>query len=258
MLLAVVMGLLLVASIVAFVVPLRIAKRNETAARAGGRPYADGTSFVGLDHLEIGCELRFDGQRWFVRGVQHVTPPGGEPWSAWHLDDRGQGGWLQTAGRDDEVVFAIRAEHPDTLDPTARELVWRDHDWVRLQHDGGPVEATGDRRPSRRGELGPVSPTDVERVVFTREAMTSRRLVLERSADQDGWNAWIGTAVPGRLVDVWPPAGVGAAGGSGPTDASPGSAVSPGAGAASPDATAPVRPAGPTSGAEPSRPAQPS
>ncbi|WP_026910838.1 hypothetical protein [Patulibacter minatonensis] len=210
MLLAIVMGLLAVASLVAFVVPLRIATRNEAAVRERGMPAHDGTAFVGLDHLAIGVELQFDRQRWFVRGVQHVTPEGGEAWSAWHLDDRGQGGWLQTAGRDDEVVFAVRAERPDTLDPGAERLTWRNHEWVRLAADAGPVDATGERQRSRRGGLQPVSDADVERVVFTREEMPSRRLVLERSADDETWNAWIGTAVPGRMVDVWPPGGAAA------------------------------------------------
>jgi hypothetical protein len=209
-LLAVVMGLLAVASLVAFVVPLRFSTRNEAAVRERAMPTPDGTTFVGLDHLAIGVELQFDRQRWFVRGVQHVTPEAGEPWSAWHLDDRGQGGWLQTAGRDDEVVFAVRAEQPDTLDPRQERIAWRNHEWVRVASDGGPVEAVGERQRSRRGGLEPVSPGDVERVVFTREEMPSRRLVLERSAGDATWNAWIGTAVPGRMVDVWPPGGVAA------------------------------------------------
>lgn len=204
------MGLLAIASLVAFVVPLRIATRNEATVRERGLPTPDGTAFVGIDHLAIGVELQFDAQRWFVRGVQRVRPAVGEPWAAWHLDDRGQGGWLQTAGRDDEVVFAVRAEEPDTLDPRQERLTWRNHEWVRVTVDAGPVDAEGERQRSRRGGLERVSDGDVERVVFSRDEMPSRRLVLERSAGEDTWNAWIGTAVPGRMVDVWPPGGAAA------------------------------------------------
>lgn len=207
MLLAVVMGVLVVASLAAFLIPLRIATRNEAQVRVGGGSPSDGTSFVGLDHLAVGVELQFDRQRWFVRGVQHVTPADGPAWSAWHLDDRGQGGWLATAGRDDEVVFAVRAEEPEMLDPTASAITWRDHEWVRSTADAGPARVEGERCGARHAGLAPVSNADVERVVFTREEMPSRRLVLERSVDGETWNAWIGTAVPGRMVDVWPPTG---------------------------------------------------
>jgi hypothetical protein len=208
MLLAVVMGLLVVLSVGAFVVPLRIAGRSAVATRGGGaRVVPAGTSFIGLEHLAVGVELQFDAQRWFVRGVQHVAPADGPGWSAWHLDDRGQGGWLVTTDGEDEVLVAVRAEHPETLDPTASSLTWRNHEWVRAHRDGGPAEVEGERCGARHAGLGPVSPADVERVVFQRPELPSRRLVLERSVDADVWNAWIGTAVPGRMVDVWPPAG---------------------------------------------------
>lgn len=204
MLLWVVVGLLVVVSLVAFVVPLRAALRAEDATGSvprRSRPISDGTTFVGLDHLAVGVELKFDGQTWFVVGAQRA-----DAWTVWHLDDRGQGGWMLTAGRDDEVVMAVRAEKPETLDPDADLQRWRDHDWVRSERTTTPVRAEGERRAPRRGGLGPVSPGEVERGVWIREEMPTRRLILERSAGDETWNAWIGTAVPGRLVDVWPPA----------------------------------------------------
>lgn len=211
MLLAVVIGLLVVVSLVAFVVPLRAAMRAEDAKGPGARPSrpaSDGTTFVGLDHLALGVELQFDKQRWFVVGVQRAEPADGPAWTVWHLDDRGQGGWMLTAGREDEVVMAVRAERPETLDAAATTLRWRNHEWVRTETTTAPVRAEGERRAKRLGggDLGPVSPADVERAVFVREAMPTRRLILERSVGDETWNAWIGTAVPGRLVDVWPPA----------------------------------------------------
>jgi hypothetical protein len=226
-LLAVVMGLLVVASLVAFLVPLRIATRAQEARPASAPHPGTGTEFVGLDHLDVGVELMFDRQRWFVRGVQEVAPADGAAWTAWHLDDRGQGGLLVTGAREDEVFFAVRAERPETLDPTLAELRWRDHDWVRVREDGGPVAARGERRLARRGALVPVSPDDVERVVYVREELPARRLVLERSAGE-GWNAWIGTAVPGRMVDVWPPplgTGPAATADGGPAEDAPGDAT---------------------------------
>lgn len=209
-LLAIVFGLLVVVSLLAFLVPLRISMRRERGPAAArmptNRPVKDGTTFVGLDHLAVGVELKFDGQTWFVIGVQHAAPADGPAWTAWHLDDRGQGGWMLTAGREDEVVMAVRAEHPETLDPRAATQRWRDHEWVRTEASVAPVRVGGERRAPRREGVGPVSSGDVERVVYVREEMPTRRLILERSAGDERWNAWIGTAVPGRLVDVWPPA----------------------------------------------------
>ncbi|MEV4422451.1 DUF4178 domain-containing protein [Patulibacter sp. NPDC049589] len=214
MLLAIVMGLLAIASLVAFVVPMRIAMRADAAtgrpgAAPGAAPGAGATEFVGLSHLALGVELKFDRQTWFVRGVQRVTAPDGSSWSAWHLDDRGQGGWMATTGVDDEVVFAVRAEKPETVDPTRSSVTWRGYAWERRGADGGTVEADGERRePRRRGSaMVPVSPTALERVIFARPELPARRLVLERSAGDEEWNAWIGTAVPGSMIDVWPPAG---------------------------------------------------
>ena len=210
MLLAIVMGLLAIASLVAFVVPLRIATRAERTPRTIAATTGSGTTeFVGLSHLAVGVELRFDRQTWFVRGVQHVTEPDGATWTAWHLDDRGQGGWLATTAPEDDVVFAVRAERPDTIDPTRTTVSWRGYDWERVAVDRGAVRAEGERRLPRRLGSGmvPVPATDVERVVFARPELPARRLVLERSAGEEPWNAWIGTAVPGSMVDVWPPAG---------------------------------------------------
>jgi hypothetical protein len=210
MLLAIVMGLLAIASLVAFVVPLRIAMRADASPGTLGTATDRGaTEFVGLSHLAVGVELKFDRQTWFVRGVQRVTAPDGSGWSAWHLDDRGQGGWMATTGVDDEVVFAVRAEKPETVDPTRPSVTWRGYAWERQGADGGTVEAEGERRePRRRGSaMVPVPATDVERVTFARPELPARRLVLERSVGDEEWNAWIGTAVPGSMIDVWPPAG---------------------------------------------------
>jgi hypothetical protein len=244
-LLAVVIGLLVVVSLVAFVVPLRVAMRSEDEKDAGARPSrpaSDGTTFVGLDHLALGVELQFDRQRWFVVGVQRATPADGPGWTAWHLDDRGQGGLMLTGGREDEVVMAVRAERPETLDPEAATLRWRNHDWTRTASTTVPVRVEGERRAKRLGggDLGPVSPADVERSVYARDTMPTRRLILERSVGDDAWNAWIGTAVPGRLVDVWPPA---------PGRASDPEPAAPTAGRASdPEPTAPAVPGPPAPG----------
>jgi hypothetical protein len=202
-LIAILLGLLVVGSVVAFVVALRLSQR-----RGGGLvPRPGEARAAGLDRLEVGGEVTYDDQRWLVRGVQHVTPSDGPPWSAWHLDDRGQGAWLVTHGDDADVLFAVRAERPETLDPGLRRLRWRDHEWVRVTADSSPVRALGERR-ARRGEALPVSPADLERRIFVREEMPSRKLVLERSVGE-GWNAWIGPSVPAQVIDVWPPPGAG-------------------------------------------------
>lgn len=201
MLVAILIGLLLVASVVAFFVALRYARNAGT----GPRPSGGSTEFLGLGDLAVDVELTYDLQRWRVRGVQHVTGADGAAWSAWHLDDRGQGAWMATTSPDDEVVFAVRAEKPETLDPSLESLRWRDHDWQRTTTDGGPAEVHGERRLRLRGPLAPLPATDVERVVFTRPELPARRLVLERSAGEAEWHAWIGTAVPGTMFDVWPP-----------------------------------------------------
>lgn len=218
MLLAIVMGLLAIASLVAFVVPLRIALRHEDRPRTVGGGVAPGTTeFVGLSHLDVGVELKFDRQTWLVRGVQRVTAPDGSTWSAWHLDDRGQGGWMATTGPDEDVVFAVRAEAPGSIDPSLSTVTWRGYAWERTTVDGGAVQARGERRLARRGDMAPVADTDLERVVFVRPELPARRLVLERSVGDATWNAWIGTAVPGSMIDVWPPAGALAA----PADGTP-------------------------------------
>lgn len=249
MLLWVVVGLLVVVSLVAFVVPLRAAlgsRRRDGPAPRAPRPVSDGTTFVGLDHLAVGVELKFDGQTWFVVGVQRAAPADGA-WTAWHLDDRGQGGLMLTTGRDDEVVMAVRAERPETLDPAADVQRWRDHDWVRTEASTAAVRVEGERRGPRRGVLAPVPPADVERGVWVREELPTRRLVLERSVGEESWNAWVGTAVPGRLVDVWPPA----PGGGTPAPASAGDvrARSPRAGGAV--VASDVQPPGPRAPTDP-------
>lgn len=236
-LLAVVMGLLVVASLAAFIVPLRIATRSEAARPTSAPGSGPRGEFVGLDRLDLGVELALDRQRWFVKGVQDVSPADGPGWTAWHLDDRGQGGLLVTGAREDDVYFGVRAEHPDSLDAARGTQRWRDHDWARVGTDGGPVRARGERRLARRGALVPVSPGDVERVTYVREGLPARRLVLERSAGED-WNAWIGTVLPGRMVDVWPPSGPAGSGGAGTRAAAAGDAEAGGA-------SGPIRPPDP-------------
>ena len=201
---AVLVAVVVVGSLAGFLLLLRAAGRAgerplATGPRGGGTDPA-GSVFEGLDRLAVGVDLKYDDQTWHVLGVQRADDGG---WAAWHLDDRGQSGWMLTRGREDEVVMAVRAERPETLDPVADAQDWRDHAWVRRERTTASVGVEGERRVPR-GPLVAIPPADAERGVWTREELPSRRLVLERSAGQETWNAWIGSAVPGRVIDVWP------------------------------------------------------
>jgi hypothetical protein len=199
MVLAIVLGVLGVVSVAAFVLPMRLTRdRPQRPARRTGTPAASG-----VDRLEVGAELTYDAQRWDVRGTQHVMPADGPAWTAWHLDDRGQSGWLATVPGRGDVLFAVRAERPQTLDGERPLLHWRDHEWTRAELATSPVRAAGERRVPR-GPLVPVPDGTVERAVFVRDGLPSRRLVLERTAGEATWNAWIGGLVPAAMVDVWP------------------------------------------------------
>jgi hypothetical protein len=200
---AIVLVVLGACMVAAFGLTLRLAKRTPHAAARRGRPSAPP---AGIDRLGVGAELAFDDQRWDVIGVQHVRPADGGPWSAWHLDDRGQSGWMATSPGVDDVVFAVRAERPETLDPTAERLTWRDHEWVRIEDGSSPTRAEGERRLPRAARV-PLTDGPVSRTVFTREDLRARRLVLERTADDERPHAWIGNLVPAQMVDVWPLAG---------------------------------------------------
>jgi hypothetical protein len=194
----VVLGAGMVAS---FVLTLRLSRRTPDAAARRDRPSGP-TS--GLDRLQVGARLVHDGQRWDVIGVQHVRPADGDAWSAWHLDDHGQPGWMATSPGAGDLLFAVRAERPTTLDATLPRLTWRDHEWVRIEDGSAPAEAAGERRLSR-GPRVPLRDAVLARTVFTREALRSRRLVLERAADEERPTAWIGDLLPAHVVDVLPP-----------------------------------------------------
>lgn len=210
MLPAIVIGIFVVAALLAFLVPLRIAMRSDGAWSADARPArpaSEATAFDGPDRLVVGAELLYDKQRWDVVGVQRSASADGPAWTAWHLDDRGQSGLLLAADGETEVLMAVRAEKPETLDPGAPVLRWRDHEWVRTARATVSVRAEGERRATRPAGAGlhPITSVAVERAVFVREELPTRRLLLERSTGEATWNAWIGSAVPDHAVDVWPP-----------------------------------------------------
>lgn len=190
--------------VVATVVLLVIAVRRRPGPIAWDAPTATGQST--LDRLEIGAEVAYDDREWVVVGRQRFAAGDGVgAWTAWHLDLKGQPGWLAVADDDaDHLIFAVGAEKPETIDPARDPLTWRDVAWSRIVEsaDGPqPVEVEGQRR-RRREPLADLSPTDAERVTFTREDLPRRRLVLERSVGDDAWTAWIGDRIGAALVDV--------------------------------------------------------
>jgi hypothetical protein len=197
---AIVLVVLGACMVTAFGLTLRLARRTPRAAARRGRPSAPP---AGIDRLGVGAELVHDDQRWDVIGVQHVRPADGVAWAAWHLDDRGQSGWMATSPGVDHVVFAVRAERPETLDPAVERLTWRDHEWVRIEDGSSPARAEGERRLPRATRV-PLPDAAVARTVFTREDLRARRLVLEWSVGEDRPHAWIGNVVPAQMVDVWP------------------------------------------------------
>ncbi|WP_022927013.1 DUF4178 domain-containing protein [Patulibacter americanus] len=197
---AIVLVVLGACMVAAFGMTLRLARRTPHAAARRGRPSAPP---AGIDRLGVGAELVYDDQRWDVIGVQHVRPADGVAWAAWHLDDRGQSGWMATSPGVDHVVFAVRAERPETLDPAAERLTWRDHEWVRIEDGSSPARAEGERRLPRAARV-PLPDADVFRTVLTRQDLRARRLVLEWSAGEERPHTWIGNVVPAQMIDVWP------------------------------------------------------
>ncbi|WP_210495685.1 hypothetical protein [Patulibacter sp. SYSU D01012] len=211
MTLAIVLGVLAVASVAAFVATLRLARRRtaqEPRRRRVERPAEH------VDRLTVGAEVAYDDQSWDVRGVQRVTPADGPAYALWHLDHHGQSGLLvRTEGDDERVLFAVRAERPETLDPLRPPVRFRDHDWTPEDPAvaGPQPTATEGRRRRVRDALVALPDAAVERVVLVRDGLPDRRLLFERAAGEATWNAWVGALVPVRMVDVYPPYGDGAA-----------------------------------------------
>lgn len=194
-------ALLVVATVVLLVFAVR--RRPRTTVLVGSGPGHDGAT---LDRLELGAEVLYDDREWVVVGRQRFAARDDVgAWTAWHLDLKGQPGWMAVADDDREhLVFAVGAEKPETIDPTRDPLIWRDVPWTRIAESAEglqPVEVEGQRR-RRRQPLADLSPADAERVTYTREDLPRRRLVLERSADDDAWTAWIGDRIAASLVHV--------------------------------------------------------
>lgn len=199
-------ALLVVSTVVLLVVVAR--RRPQSIVRADRPPSPPGTNT--LDRLEVGAEVAYDDREWVVVGRQRFAAGDGiAAWTAWHLDLKGQPGWLATSDGDREhLVFAVGAEKPETIDPARDPLIWRDVPWTRIAESADglqPVEVEGQRR-RRRQPLEDLSGADAERVTFTREDLPRRRLVLERGADDATWTAWIGDRIAAGLIDVtrWP------------------------------------------------------
>lgn len=199
-------ALLVVATVVLLVVVVR--RRPQPIVPADRTPSELGATT--LDRLEVGAEVSYDDREWVVVGRQRFAEREGlAAWTAWHLDLKGQPGWMATTDGDAEhLVFAVGAEKPETIDPAADPLIWRDVPWTRIAESADglqPVEVEGQRR-RRRQPLEDLTAADAERVTFTREDLPRRRLVLERGADDAVWTAWIGDRIAVGLIDVtrWP------------------------------------------------------
>lgn len=199
-------ALLVVATVVLLVVAVR--RRPGAIVVADGARVAAGTST--LDRLEVGAEVAYDDREWVVIGVQRFAArESTAAWAAWHLDLKGQPGWMATDDADPaHVIFAVGAERPETIDPAGDPVVWREVPWVRAigAPDGRqPATVAGERRRTRQPRE-PLTADDVERVTLTREDLPRRRLILERRVGEERWAAWIGDRVPASLVHVtrWP------------------------------------------------------
>ncbi|MBF6618988.1 MAG: hypothetical protein ITG02_02005 [Patulibacter sp.] len=199
-------ALLVAASLLLTVMAIR--RRPRTAALV--REPGSATAASSLDRLEVGAEVLYDDREWVVIGAQRFAAHDGFPaWTAWHLDLKGQPGWMATVDGDpDELTFAVGAEKPETIDPAQDPVVWRDVPWTRIAEaaDGPlPVAAEGQRRRNRQPRED-LTTDDVERVTFTRDDLPRRRLILERRVADERWAAWIGDRVPVAMVDVtrWP------------------------------------------------------
>lgn len=194
-------ALLVIATVVLLVFAVR--RRPRTAVLVGSGPGGGGAS---LDRLELGAEVLYDDREWVVIGRQRFAARGGiAAWTAWHLDQKGQPGWMATVDDDREhVVFAVGAEKPETIDPGQEPVVWRDVPWTRIAEaaDGPQPVVVEGRRRRRQRPAEPLDPADAECVVLTREDLPRRRLVLERTVGDDAWTAWIGDRVSAGLIDV--------------------------------------------------------
>lgn len=201
-------ALLVVATVVLLVVVLR--KRPAVIVAAGRAASAPAGGTSSLDRLEVGAEVVYDDREWVVIGAQRFAAGDGfAAWTAWHLDLKGQPGWMATVDGDhDQLIFAVGAERPETIDPGQDPVVWRDVPWTRIAEaaDGPqPVAVDGQRRRNRQPREDLTSDA-VERVTFTRDDLPRRRLILERRVGDAHWAAWIGDRVPATLIDVtrWP------------------------------------------------------
>lgn len=195
-------ALLVVATVVLLVVVVR--RRPKPIVRGHHAPSGVDTST--LDRLEIGAEVAYDDREWVVIGRQRFAARDGiAAWTAWHLDLKGQPGWMATVDGDREhVVFAVGAEKPETIDPTRDPLIWRDVPWTRIAESADglqPVEVDGQRRRRQR-PLEDLAATEAERVTFTRDDLPRRRLILERGVGDESWTAWIGDRFAASLVHV--------------------------------------------------------
>lgn len=212
MLLAILLVLLAIVAVAVFVVALRASRRSgepssptlAPAVAAGGRPARVNRV---LERLAIGAEVTYDGQAWFVRGTQRVTPADGPAWTVWHLDDKGQSGWMATTDGDlEQLVIGVRAEDPETVDPHAERVHWRNLDWLPLAPPAvSAAVATGQRQGAAHDPIEEIAAGDVEYVAFGREALPRRRLICERTVGPDGpgpWGIWIGDRAPASLIDV--------------------------------------------------------
>lgn len=194
-------ALVVVGSVVLIAVAIR--RRPRSTALVGSGPRSGAST---LDRLGIGAEVAYDDREWVVVGRQRFAARAGiAAWTAWHLDLKGQPGWMAVADDDREhLIFAVGAEKPETIDPTRDPLIWRDVPWTRIAESADglqPVEVEGQRR-RRRQPLADLSPADAERVTFTREDLPRRRLIVERGAGEDTWTPWIGDRIGAALVHV--------------------------------------------------------
>ncbi|MFA4929498.1 MAG: hypothetical protein WC558_13350 [Patulibacter sp.] len=189
---------------------LVVAYRHRPATPAAPRATPSGAGEANLERLQVGAEVLYDDREWVVIGAQRVAAVDGfAPWTAWHLDCRGQQGWMATVDGDrTQLTFVVGAERAETIDPTLDPVIWRDVPWTRIAEtaDGPqPVTVEGQRRRLRQA---PEDLTDdpIERISLTRDDLPRRRLILERRTGDERWTAWIGDRIPATLVHVtrWP------------------------------------------------------
>jgi hypothetical protein len=203
-------ALLVVSTVVLFVVAVRrrpgpIALVPGPADRPRSAGDAVGAGRSSLDRLEVGAEVVYDDREWVVIGAQRIARRDGfAGWTAWHLDLKGQPGWMATVDGDDHLIFAVGAERPETIDPATNPVVWRDVPWTRIAEtaDGPqPVTVEGQRRRNRQPRED-LTADALERVTFTRDDLPRRRLILERRVGDERWAAWIGDRVSAGAIDV--------------------------------------------------------